>query len=69
MATVSEEIARTIIDNDGYYSDDPRVMQVVKYSNAFGGESWAILYEQDVAIDRYAESPYVRNPKVVWSAS
>lgn len=68
MATVSEEIARIIIDNDGYYSDDPRVMQVVKYDNAFGGKSWAILYAQDVEIDRYAPTEWVRNPQVVWSA-
>jgi len=69
MATVNEAIAKQIIAANGYYSDDPRVMQVVKYNNAFGGESWAILYEQDVAINRYAPSEYVRNPEIIWSAS
>lgn len=67
MATVSKELAEQIIAADGYYATDPRVMQVVKYDNAFGGESWAILYEQDVAINRYAETAYVRNPQIVWS--
>lgn len=67
MATVSESIARQIIENDGYYADDPRVMQVISYDNAFGGKSWAILYAQDVATDRYAPSEYIRNPKVEWT--
>lgn len=67
MATVSEDLAKQIIANDGYYSDDPRVMAVISYDNAFGGKSWAVLYEQDVLSDRYAPSAFVRNPKVEWS--
>jgi hypothetical protein len=43
MATVSKELCDEIIASNGYYLNDPRVMQVVKYQNAFGGESWAIL--------------------------
>ena len=68
MATVDKALAEQIIAQDGYYADDPRVMQVVKYENAFGGYSWAILYALDVAINRYAASDYVRNPQVMWSA-
>lgn len=66
MATVSKELAMRIIANKGKYSDDPLVHQVVRYTNYSGGESWAILYEQDVAWDRYAPTDYVRNPVVVW---
>lgn len=69
MATVSESLAREIIENDGYYSDDPRVLQVVSYDNAFNGErTWAILYLYDVENDRYAPSEYVRNPRIEWEA-
>lgn len=68
MATVSKELAEQIIAQDGYYEDDPRVQQVVKYLNAFGGESWAILYARDVAGNRYAPSEYVRSPQIVWKA-
>jgi len=68
MATVDKAIALEIIANDGYYEDDPRVQQVVKYQNAFGGESFAILYQRDVDIDRYAETEYVRNPQIMWEA-
>lgn len=67
MATVSKDLAKQIIANNGHYEDDPRVMAVISYDNAFGGKSWAVLYEQDVLSDRYALSMYVRNPKVEWS--
>ena len=66
MATVSKELALKIIANNGRYMDDPLVHQVVKYRNYHGGESWAILYEQDVLQDRYAPSEYIINPEVVW---
>lgn len=69
MATVDKATALKIIASDGYYEDDPRVHQVLKYDNAFGGESYAILYEQDVAMDRYAESDFIRNPQILWIAS
>ena len=68
MATVDKATALKIIANDGYYEDDPRVQQVVKYQNAFGGESWAILYIHDVALNRYAPTEYVRNPQIMWEA-
>ena len=67
MATVYKELAEEIIANDGYYADDPRVVQVIKYQNSFGGESWAILYTEDVLTNRYAESEFIRNPETVWS--
>ncbi len=66
MASVHEALAREIIANNGHYHDDPVVVQVIKYENAWGGESWAILYEQDVKSNRYTPSEYVINPEVVW---
>lgn len=68
MATVDESIARRVMANGGHYEDDPQVQQVVTYFNMHGHKSWALLYEQDVAVDRYAPSPYVRDPEVVWRA-
>lgn len=68
MATISEEIAKKIIANDGYYEDDPRVSKVVKYNNAFGGESWAIVYPHEFQM-RYEESPSCANVQVLWEAS
>lgn len=69
MATVDKALADQIIAADGYYSDDPRVQQVVKYTNVAGNDAYAILYNRDVEIDRYRESEYVRNPQVIWSAT
>ena len=69
MATVSKHIADQIIAADGYYADDPRVQQVVRYTNFEGTFAYAILYPQDVAADRYAPSPFVRDPKIIWRAS
>jgi hypothetical protein len=66
MATVSKELAQQIIAQEGQYKGDPPVHQVVRYQNYFNTECWAILYAQDVASDRYAETEYVRNPQVVW---
>ena len=68
MATVSKAIADQIIASNGYYSDDPRVQQVVRYTNFEGVYAYAILYSQDVRHDRYAPSEFVRNPIVIWRA-
>lgn len=67
MATVSKEMAELMISLKGQYMDDPLVHQVVRYTNHWGAEAWAILYRQDVALNRYAPSPYIINPVVVWS--
>ncbi len=69
MSTVGKTLALKIIEQNGYFEDDPRVHQVVKYTNAWGSESYAILYPRDVSADRYAPSAYVINPEVIWSAT
>jgi len=66
VATVTKEIAEKIIANDGYFGDDPRVWQVVRYTNAWGNDAYAILYEQDVMLNRYRKSEFIRNPVVLW---
>jgi hypothetical protein len=68
MATVNKKLADTIKDNDGYYSDDPRVMRIVEYENAFNGtKSYGIEYAHEVG--KYAESEFIRNPTVYWEAT
>lgn len=68
MATVSEKIAKEIIDNDGYYKDDPRVMKVITYENDFnGGLSYALVYPGEDYF-RYEKSPRCHNVRVVWHA-
>lgn len=66
MATVDKRIADTIRDGNGYYKDDSRVWRIVEYDNAFGGVGYGLEYAGQLG--RYAESPFVRNPRVYWEA-
>lgn len=68
MSTVSKEIADTMIANNGVYPGDehlPPCVRIVEYTNAFGsGQSYGLEYEGEKG--KYAESPYIRNPKTYW---
>lgn len=66
MATVSKHIADEIKDGDGYYSDDPRVVRIVEYTNAWGVQAWGIEWEGQLG--KYRESEYVQSPKTYWEA-
>lgn len=66
MATVSFELAHKLASNGGYYSDDPRVMRIIKYTNAWGKEAYGLEYERDIG--KYSASEYVIDPQVYWSA-
>lgn len=66
MATINKALADQIIANDGYYADDPRVHRVVTYTDMGGKLAYAIEYGHQIG--EYAESPFVRDPKVIWEA-
>jgi hypothetical protein len=66
MATVSKDMADELKANDGYYSDDPRVMRIVEYTNAWGAQAFGIEYARDIG--KYRESEFVQSPKVYWQA-
>lgn len=66
MATVDKFMADKIKDADGYYSDDPRVMRIVEYTNMAGTLAYGIEYGHQVG--KYAESEFVRNPCIYWEA-
>lgn len=66
MATVSKKLAYEIIANNGYYADDPRVVRIIEYDNAFGGKGYGIEYRFELG--RYQASQFVRNPRVIWEA-
>lgn len=67
MATVNKRLADELKDNDGYYSDDPRVMRIVEYTNMAGHLAYGIEYGHEVG--KYAESEFVIKPSVYWEAS
>ncbi len=67
MATVNKEAADQLKASDGYYSDDPRVARIIEYTNMAGVQAYGIEYGHEVG--RYAESEFVRNPKIYWQAT
>lgn len=64
MATVDKRLADILIANNGYYEDDPRIVRIIEYDNAFGGVSYGLEHVHEVG--KYAESEFVRNPRVYW---
>jgi len=66
MATISKKLADELVAGDGYYSDDPRAVRIVQYTNAWGGEAYGIEYPGQLG--KYAQSEYVIDPKVYWEA-
>lgn len=63
MATVSKEIADDIIA--GKYPEDPLPVRIVKYRNAWGGESYGVEYMGQFG--KYRESEYVQDPQTYWT--
>jgi hypothetical protein len=66
MATVGKELADRLVASDGYYSDDPRVMRIVEYTNMAGQLAYGVEYGHQLG--KYAESEFVRSPRVYWEA-
>lgn len=67
MATVPKDTADGLVKSNGYYSDDPRVMRIVEYTNMAGVLAYGVEYSHEIG--RYAESEFVRNPRVYWEAT
>jgi hypothetical protein len=68
MATIdSVETIKAIIAGDGYYEDDARVIKIVKYMNAWGGESYGVMWVGD-DLNKYHASPFINNPETIWEA-
>lgn len=69
MATISTwAIVEELIKMGGKYYDDPQVIKVVEYENAWGDKCWGLVYIGDPDPDRYERpSAFIRNPKVIWT--
>jgi len=62
MGTISKTIADDVIA--GKYDDDqPR--KIVKYTNAWGGESYGLICGRQ-SLDTYRASQFVINPITIW---
>ena len=66
MATVDKTLANELVAMGGYYRDDPRVIRVVEYTNAWGKLAYGLEYEGQLG--KYSPSEYVINPKTYWEA-
>ena len=70
MSTIdSKELIDSLIADNGYYYDDPRVYMIVEYTNYEGNIAWGVTWitENSKARTRYLEeSQYIRNPRVIW---
>jgi hypothetical protein len=71
MATIdSKDVIDALIKNNGYYDDDPRAFMIVEYTNAYGNQTWGVTWVNETGKYRYLEeTPFVRNPKVIWMAN
>lgn len=71
MATIdNKQIIDDLIRDNGFYLDDPRVYQIVEYTNTYGKITWSVTWsnESSERRNRYMEaSSYVRNPKIIWN--
>ena len=66
MATIHKRTADEIVACNGQYKDDPPVLRIVQYTNAWGGEAYGLEYEGQLG--KYSPSQYVIDPKVYWEA-
>lgn len=66
MATVnSRDLINQIIKNNGRYGDDPIVVKIVQYTNAWGGTAYGVIHQGE-SLDMYAPTDYVLNPTTLW---
>lgn len=70
MATINDQTTvDDIIKNDGWYEndhDEPRVLKIVQYQNAFnGGDAFGLIFE-DEPLNKYDPSDFIISPKVLW---
>ena len=72
MATVDKEFAENLVRHNGYYNgdddntlgDNPRVVEITEYDNAYGGVGYGLTFEGRP--NAYTPSEFVRNPRQFW---
>lgn len=68
MATINnKDIVTKLITNNGYYLDDPQVIKIVRYTNAWNGDCFGLIYKGE-ALNKYDASESVIDPQVVFEA-
>lgn len=75
MSTVDKDFADNIAKHGGWHNgnsdnsmgDNPRVVKIVEYDNAWGGVGYGLVFEG--TRDRYTPTEFVRNPRAYWTAA
>ena len=62
----SKELVDELIENDGYYSDDPRVLAIHQYTNSWGGETYHLAYNESEIASLFL-SPFCSNIRLLWT--
>jgi len=73
MSTVDKAFADNLAANAGYYNgdsdntlgDNPRVVEITEYDNAYGGVSYGLRFEGQP--NRYTPTEFVRSPRQYWA--
>ena len=63
MSTVDKDIADRIIA--GEWPKD-KARRIVKYINAWGGESYGVTFKRDDPLKYLRPTEYIRNPVIYW---
>jgi hypothetical protein len=71
MATINDKkmIDKMIAANGALYDDEPPVVKIVEYTNAWGNIAWGLVFDSEHPSrhDRYeVETKYIRDPKVIF---
>ena len=68
MATIdSQEIIDGIIASNGkQYPDEPMVIKIVKYQNAWGNSTFGVVFEGEDPMRYSIEGEFIRNPITYW---
>ena len=70
MATIDSKkiIDEIILANGKQYDDEPQVVKIIAYTNAWGKVTYGVVWEGDGDLGRYeVETPFVQNPQVIWA--
>ena len=75
MSTVDKAFADNVAKHGGWFNgdsdnsmgDNPRVILIIEYDNAWGGKGYGLCFD-DGRPNRYTASEFVRSPRVYWSA-
>jgi len=67
MATVDKSTADELIASNGFYPGDPRISKIVRYTNQWDNECYAIVYPFEDQY-RYEKSAHCTDVVTIWQA-